>query len=252
MLDPQPPTLTGKVALITGAARRIGASIARTLHGQSMSVVIHYNRSRAEARSLCDELNRHRKQSAICVHADLLDSDAPARLVADAVSFHGRLDAVVNNASSFYPTPIERATASQWNDLMGTNLAAPFYVSQSAAPHLQAACGSIVNIADIHGQRPLAAHPLYSTAKAGLLMLTRALALELAPRVRVNAVSPGTILWPEGDSDEAARVRLLERTPLARRGEPGEVARAVLYLIRDATFTTGEVISVDGGRSLSE
>ncbi len=245
------------VALVTGAARRIGARIARTLHGAGMSVAIHCHRSRGEAERLCAELEAARPGSATVVTADLLalerDPDAAGALVERAAApWGGRLDALVNNASTFYPTPIGAVSAAGWRDLVGTNLAAPFFLAQAAAPRLGAARGSIVNIADVHGRRPLSGHPVYCAAKAGLVMLTRALALELGPEVRVNSVSPGTVLWPEdGGGGDADRRWIVERTALRRSGEPDDVADAVLFLVRDAKYVTGQDLAVDGGKSLS-
>ncbi len=235
------------VALVTGAARRIGAVIAETLHGADYRVVIHCRRSRAEAGALAARLNAARADSAIVIAADLLIVGEPERLVREAHAAFGRLDLLVNNASSFYPTTIGATTREQWNDLVGSNLAAPFFLCQAAAPFLKN--GAIVNLVDIHGARPLANHAVYSTAKAGLHMLTRALAKELAPGVRVNGVSPGAILWPEAETSEAEKKRIVAATPLARTGTPQDIADAVLFLARSA-YITGQIIAVDGGRSL--
>ncbi|MFZ5592754.1 MAG: pteridine reductase [Pseudomonadota bacterium] len=243
--------LTGKVALITGAAHRIGAAIARTLHDQGANLVLHYRSSRQAAQMLQEELNTCRADSVIVMQADLLDTSELPALVQRAVDTWGRLDALINNASSFYPTPIGSVTEAQWDDLTGTNLKAPFFLSQAAAPHLERHHGCIVNITDIHADRPLKAHPVYSLAKAGLVMLTKALARELGPQVRVNAVAPGAILWPESEMDEETRQHILSRTALKRQGNPEDIARAVLFLIRDAAYTSGHVLTVDGGRSLS-
>jgi pteridine reductase len=239
------------VALITGAAHRIGAHIARTLHAQGMQLVLHYRNSREAAKKLQQELNEQRPDTVVLVGADLLDHATLAAVVADAHSAWKRLDVLINNASSFYPTPVGSVTETQWNDLFGTNLKAPFFLSQAAAPHLKASRGCIVNIVDIHADRPLKRYPVYSMAKAGLVMLTRALACELGPEVRVNAVAPGAILWPEHDMDQVTQQRIISRTFLKRQGSPEHIARAVLFLIRDADYTSGQVITVDGGRSLN-
>jgi len=238
-----------QTALITGAAHRVGAAIARTLHNAGMNVVLHYRSSADAMHSLCDELEAARPGSVVALQADLLSDDLP-RLVEQAVAAWGRLDCLVNNASTFYPTPLGQATATQWDDLLGTNLRAPFFLSQAAAPWLRITGGSIVNIVDIYAERPLRDHPIYSIAKAGLTMLTKTLARELGPEVRVNAVAPGTILWPEQPVSDAYKANLLGRTALERLGSPIEVARAVLFLVQSATYTSGHILTVDGGRSL--
>lgn len=237
------------VALVTGAARRIGAAIAETLHASGHRVIIHCHRSRDEADALARGLNAARADSATVMNADLLDHAAISRLVKQAAAQWQRLDLLVNNASTFFPTPVAGTTSAQWNDLIGSNLAAPFFLSQAAAPFLQASSGAIVNLVDIHGERPLAGHAVYSTAKAGLHMLTRALAKELAPAVRVNGVSPGAILWPESGMNDDERENIVAATPLRRTGHPQDVADAVLFLAR-SPFITGQVLAVDGGRSL--
>ncbi len=238
------------VALVTGAARRIGASIARTLHGAGMNVALHYLRSRAAAETLREELEAQRPDSVTALRADLRDTASLEPLVACATQRWRRLDLLVNNASSFYPTPLAEATEAQWNDLMDTNLKAPFFLARAAAPALRRTGGSIVNIVDIHAERPLAGHPIYCVAKAGLTMLTRSLARELGPAVRVNAIAPGAILWPESGVGSDHRRRVLAGVPLGRTGEPGEVARAVLFLARDGSYITGQVLAVDGGRTV--
>lgn len=244
-------SLEGKVALITGAARRLGAAIAGGLHGGGANVVVHYNTSRGEAQQLVEALNRQRPGSAVAIQCDLLSVSDYERLIGQTASQWGRLDVLVNNASSFYPTPLGTVTEAQWEDLVGTNLKAPFFLSQAAAPHLAARDGSIVNMVDVYGEQPLAAYPVYSLAKAGLIMLTKALACELGPKVRVNAVAPGTILWPERPFAERTKRDVLAHTLLQRQGRPEEIARAVLFLVRDATYTTGRVVGVDGGRALT-
>lgn len=242
--------LQGKVALITGAGRRIGAAIARRLHGAGMNVVLHYRASAADAASLCKELNAARADTAATSEADLLDLAAIDALAREAAGRWGRLDALVNNASAFYPTPVGTITEAQWGDLIGSNLKAPVFLSQAVVPALTATGGSIVNIVDIHGERPLKDHPVYSITKAGLAMATRALARELGPAVRVNGVSPGAILWPAAGIDAAGQARIVDRIPLKRQGEPDDIARAVHFLLRDAPYVTGQIIAVDGGRSL--
>lgn len=246
----QNSALNDKVALVTGGGRRIGAEIARRLHQHNMRLVLHYHSSDAEARALQKALNKQRPDSVVLIKGDLLDNYKTAHLVQESIKVFSRLDAVVNNASSFFPTPIGDTSEHDWNDLFGTNLKAPFFLAQAAAGELKKNRGAIVNITDIYGIRPLKNHSVYSTAKAGLIMLTRALARELAPEVRVNAVAPGAILWPEHDNDEVAHQRLISRTPLKRMGTPGEIADAVLFLVRDAGFVSGHVIPVDGGRSV--
>lgn len=244
--------LAGQTALVTGGARRIGAALVRTLHAAGANVVVHCRRSRADADALAAELEATRAGSTRVVAADLQEPEACARVVDAAIDAWERLDIVVNNASTFYPTPVGAIDAASFDDLVGSNLRAPTFVAQAAAPALAATGGCIVNLADVHGLRPLDRYPVYCAAKAGLVMLTRALARELAPNVRVNAIAPGSILWPEGPAggDPAARQAVLEATPLARQGEPADVAGALMYLVRDARFVTGQVLAVDGGRGL--
>ena len=238
--------------LVTGAARRIGAAIARRLHSAGANVILHCHRSRAEAERLRDELNSERAASSAVVQADLLETRGLPGLVEDAARAFGRLDALVNNASSFYPTPFGTIGEDEWRDLMGSNLRAPLFLSQAAAPLLREARGAIVNLVDIHAERPLKDFIVYSVAKAGLAGLTRALALELGPDVRVNGVAPGAILWPDGDEHFAPseKGRIAEQTPLKRIGSPEDVAGAVKYLLFDAPFVTGQVLAVDGGRGI--
>ncbi len=248
----QENTLTGKAALITGGARRVGAEIARLLHAEGMNIAIHVRSSMDDALALKTSLEKSRTGSVKLVKGDLLDVPGLPALVDEAVAAFGRLDALVNNASSFYPTPVGSATEQQWNDLIGTNLKAPFFIAQAAWPHLKKAHGCIVNIADIHAERPIKRYPVYCAAKAGLVMLTRSLARELAPEVRVNAIAPGTIMWPEGEAELSAaqKEEMLARIPLKRTGNPGDIARTALFLIRDATYVNGQVIAVCGGRSV--
>lgn len=249
--SPNVGSLQDRVVLITGGVHRIGAHIARTLHSKGARLVLHYRNSRDAAHALQEELNEQREDSVVLVRADLLDQAALPAVVADALATWGRLDVLINNASSFYSTQLGSVTETEWEDLMGTNLKAPFFLSQAAAPHLKEQCGCIVNIADIHADRPLKRFPVYSIAKAGLVMLTKSLACELGPEVRVNAIAPGAILWPENEIDEVTQQRIVSRTFLKRQGNPDDIARAVLFLIRDANYTSGQVITVDGGRSLN-
>ena len=242
--------LQGKVVLVTGAARRIGAAIARRLHASGANVLLHYRGAEAEAASLEAELNATRAKSAAKVKADLLAPIAPRALVSAALERFGRLDLLVNNASTFYPTAVGSIETGHWEELMGSNLRAPLFLAQEAAPQLKKNGGAIVNVADIHAERPLKGYLVYSIAKAGLVALTRALALELAPEIRVNGVAPGAIAWPEdGQFELPERERIVATTPLARLGSPGEIARAVHFLAC-APFVTGQILAVDGGRSL--
>ena len=244
------PSRSG-TALVTGAARRIGAAIARALHRRGLDVAVHYRTSRDDAQALARSLDRERPGTAAAFGCDLLDSGAPEGLVSDVVARFGALDVLINNASSFYPTPFGATTEDQWDDLIGTNLKAPYFLTQAAARYLTAGRGSVVNLADIHGCNPVAGYPAYCSAKAGLIMLTRALALELGPEVRVNAVAPGIALWPVGDCDVAAHERAERLVPLRRPGSAEEVADAVTWLALDAPYTTGEVLAVDGGRGIA-
>jgi len=245
-------TLDGRWALVTGAAKRIGAVIASTLHDAGANVAIHYHRSAADAEQLAADLNRRRPKSAFTVGADMLDIADIERMAADVVKRIGsnKLDVLVNNASSFYPTPLGTVTPEQWQDLMGSNLKAPLFLSQALLPALRAARGVIINIVDVHSQRPLRDHPVYGAAKAGLAMLTRSLAKDLGPDVRVNGVSPGAILWPDEGMTESLRAAIVKQTALKRTGEPQDIARTVLFLVRDAPYITGQIIAVDGGRSV--
>ncbi len=243
-------TLNDKVILVTGAARRIGAAIVTCLHENGARVAIHYRGSADDARKLADELESHRADSAAAFQADLLDIESLPALINSVVQWGGRLDGLVNNASSFYPTPVGTITEEQWDELIGSNLKAPLFLSQAAANSLSDNNGAIVNIVDIHADRPLRDHPVYGPAKAGLAMLTRSLAKDLAPSVRVNGVSPGAILWPENGMTEAVRRNILDQIPLERAGNPQDIAACVLYLLRDATYVTGQIIPVDGGRSI--
>lgn len=242
--------LAGRTALITGGAHRIGATIARALHAQGMNLLIHYRHSDTAARDLKAELEQTRLQSVQLQRADLLRKGSAERLVQGCLKHWGRIDALINNASSFYPTPVGKIDEAQWLDLMGTNLKAPLFLSQAAATHLGKRQGNIVNLVDIHADRPLKQHTVYSVAKAGLVMLTKSLARELGPKVRVNAVAPGAILWPEQGLSSKAKKQIVEGTALKRHGHPDDIARAVVYLLRDADYMTGQVLTLDGGRSL--
>ncbi|MBT8066837.1 MAG: pteridine reductase [Gammaproteobacteria bacterium] len=242
--------LNGKVVLVTGAARRIGAAIVTRLHAEGAAVAIHYRSSSLEAEDLAERLNKQRNNSAATFKADLLDMAQISPLIAEVCDWLGRLDALVNNASTFYPTPVGSITDEHWQDLMGSNLKAPLFLSQAAAPELAKQHGAIVNIVDIHSQRPLRNHAVYGPAKAGLAMLTRSLAKDLAPEIRVNGVSPGAILWPEDGMSDAAQKSILRQVPLQRPGEPDDIAGCVSYLLRDADYVTGQIIAVDGGRSV--
>ena len=242
-----------KVALITGGARRVGAAVCRSLHAAGLDLMVHYRSSADDARALQAELNAVRAESVALVQADLLNVSSLPSMVNDTVRQFGRLDVLINNASSYYPTPVGEVGEGEWEDLMGTNLKTPLFLSQAAAPHLKRNHGCIINIVDIHADRPMRNYLVYSVAKGGLLALTRALASELGPEVRVNGVSPGVILWPEDErwSDEVARQRIIHTTLLKRVGEPEDIARTVRFLVLDAPYVTGQIIAVDGGRSIS-
>lgn len=247
---PSPNSLSDKVALVTGAARRIGAAIATRLHSAGANVAIHYRDSSGEAAALAEKLNAERSNSATIIDADLTITSNLPDLVEAVVAWRGQLDILINNASSFYPTPPGEITEAHWDDLIGSNLKAPLFLSQAALPELQKTHGVIINLVDIHSRRPLKNHTVYGIAKAGLAMLTRSLAKDLAPAVRVNGVSPGAILWPEDDLNDATKQSILRQVPLARAGDPDDIAGCVLYLVRDATYVTGQIIAVDGGRSI--
>ena len=245
-------SLSGKVVLVTGGAKRVGAAIARRLHREGANLMIHYRGSEREAKALRTELNAARADSVALLQADLLDVMGLPEIVKNTVGRFERLDALGNNASSFFPTPVGEMTAASWDSLVGANLRAPLFLSQAAAPHLKKTGGAIVNITDIHAERPLKGYVIYSIAKTGLAGLTRSLARELAPEVRVNGVAPGAIVWPEdGSWDDLTRQRIVSHTLLRRTGEPDDIARAVYYLIADAPYVTGQIIAVDGGRSIN-
>jgi len=243
-------SLKDQVVLITGGARRVGAEVAKALHAAGANIFIHYRSSAAAAISLADSLNRLRPQSAAIHAAQLSAADAPEKLVAAALLEFGRLDVLINNASSFYPTPVGQISPAQWDDLVGSNMKAPLFLAQAAVPSLQARRGLIINMVDIHALRPLKAHPVYCAAKAGLVMLTKSLARELGPNIRVNGIAPGPVLWPEGDMDEELKREIVDRTALKRAGSPQDIARTALFLAAEAPYITGQIIAVDGGRSI--
>ena len=242
--------LNNKVALVTGAARRIGEAIVRGLHADGARVAVHYRESVKDAEELVGELNSLRANSAAAFQLDLHDCDAMPRLIDDVAAWGGGLDILVNNASAFYPTPPGDISGKQWDELVGPNLKAPLFLSQAAIPELRRSRGNIINIVDIHAQRPLRNHSVYGVTKAGLAMLTRSLAKDLSPEIRVNGVSPGAILWPEDDMGDDVKKSILEQIPLQRTGDPQDIAGCVLFLARDAAYVTGQIIAVDGGRSL--
>jgi pteridine reductase len=244
--------LSGKVVLVTGGAKRVGAAIARRLHREGANLMLHYRGSEREAKALRAELNAARADSVALVQADLLDVHGLPEIVRNTLGRFDRLDALVNNASAFFSTPVGEMTPASWESLIGANLRAPLFLSQAAAPQLKKTGGAIVNITDIHAERPLKGYVIYSVAKTGLAGLTRSLARELAPEVRVNGVAPGAIVWPEdGSWDDLTRQRIVSHTLLKRTGEPDDIARAVHYLIAEAPYVTGQIIAVDGGRSIN-
>jgi pteridine reductase len=245
--------MQGKTVLVTGGAKRIGAAIVRRLHAAGANVAIHCRSSLYDALALRAELNEKRADSACTIQADLMEVSSLPRVVEETVQLFGHLDALVNNASSFYPTPLDKLTEQQWNDLLGTNLKAPLFLAQAAAPELRRRHGCIVNIVDIHADFPMHGHLLYNVAKTGLAGLTRALAQELAPQIRVNGIAPGVNLWPESEAwqDEEQRRKIIAHTLLKREGEPDDIARTVQFLIADAPYITGQIIAVDGGRSIN-
>jgi pteridine reductase len=242
--------LKGKTAFITGAARRVGAEIARTLHAAGANTVLHYRSSYEDAAELAKELNATRPGSAAVVSGDLLETSTLPDLAKAAAAAFGGLDILVNNASSFYPTPVGDITELDWDDLIGTNLKAPLFLTQAATPALHEARGVVINLCDIHGMRPLRRHPVYSAAKAGLIMLTRSLARELGPHVRVNGIAPGPVMWPEDGVDSELQAEIIDRTALKRPGSASDVARAALFFAAEAPYITGQILAVDGGRSV--
>lgn len=244
------PATEIRTALITGAARRIGAAITRALHAAGYNVIIHCRLSQQPASELADELNAQRADSARVIQADLNDDTVYNLLIEQAYQCWQRLDLLVNNASSFYPTPLGKISLSDWENLVNSNMKAPLFLSQAAMPYLKQVNGNIINMLDIHGIRPMKNHTVYCAAKAGLDMVTRSLAKEMGPEVRVNGVAPGAILWPENDMPEHTKTLILERTALKRPGDPEDVAKTVVFLSNEATYITGQVIAVDGGRSI--
>ncbi|QAU24975.1 pteridine reductase [Dyella sp. M7H15-1] len=239
------------VALITGGTKRVGAVIARTLHAAGYDLALHCRHSVDEAHALAEELHAQRGDSVLVLQAELADISALPQRVDDTLTRYGRLDALVNNASAFYPTPIGTATAAQWNELFASNAQAPFFLAQAAMPALRATHGAIVNIVDIYATRAIARYPIYVMAKGALVAMTRTLALDLAPEIRVNGVAPGAVMWPSDGKPYDDQQTMLACTPLGRAGTPEDVAGAVLWLLRDAPYVTGQIISVDGGRSIS-
>ncbi len=239
-----------KWALVTGGAKRIGATIAETLHNNGFNVAIHYNSSSDSAEQLCAQFNAKKQNSSIAIGADLLDQSSLENLIPSLIEKTKRLDVLVNNASTFYPTPIEKIALEDWENLFGTNLKAPLFLSKYAAKYLRQSRGTIINIIDIHSKKPLKDHPIYGSAKSGLAMLTRSLASDLAPAVRVNGISPGLILWPENNPSDQVKNNILQQIPLKKIGTSEDIANCVLFLIEDAPYITGEIIAVDGGRSM--
>jgi pteridine reductase len=243
-------SLNGKCVLITGAAKRLGAAMARTAHEAGANLAIHYRESKKHADELVNQLNAQRDNSARAFQADLLDTKSHKPLIDSVVSAFGRLDVLINNASTFYPTPFGTITEEQWKDLLGTNLKVPMFLSQAAVPALRNTEGLILNMVDIHAQRPLLNHPTYSVAKSGLVMLTKSMARELGPAIRVNGIAPGPVLWPDV-IDPALKEEIISKTALKRSGSPDDIARAALYFMKDAPFVTGQILAVDGGRSVA-
>ena len=243
-------SLAGKVALITGGAKRLGNAIAHALHAQGAQLVIHYRSSQAAAEALVAELNGQRPNSALALHCNLLETPALPTLIDQTIQHFGRLDMLINNASSFYPTPMGSIDESQWDDLFASNLKAPLFLAQAAAPHLRATQGLILNMVDIHAQRPLPNYTVYCLAKAGLITLTKSLARELGPDIRVNAIAPGPVLWPEQPMNEALQQEIIGKTALKRQGSPQDIALAAVYFAKDAPYVTGQILAVDGGRSI--
>lgn len=244
--------LAGQVALITGAARRIGAEIAKTLHEVGMNIVLHYYASEEEAMNLYQQLNKKRHHSALVVRAELLDPESGKFLIKQALSAWNRLDVLVNNASRFYKTELGEVTDFEWDDLLNSNLKVPFFLAQAAAPHLRKTKGSIINITDIHGERPLRQYSVYCISKGGLTLMTKALAKEWGPDIRVNAIAPGAVIWPEGENvlSDTEKQNIIDHISLQRIGSAEDIAKAVLFFVRDATYVTGQILAVDGGRML--
>lgn len=242
--------LSGKWALITGAGKRIGATVAARLHSAGANIAVHYFRSSDSADELASVLNANRPDSAFSVGADIRQTDQLNKLIEQIVAAAGRLDILINNASSFFPTKLGTVTESDWNDLVNSNLKAPLFLTQAALPHLRATHGTIINMIDIHATRPLRDHHVYGAAKAGLAMLTRSLARDLAPEIRVNGIAPGAILWPDDGMSDTIKDSIVRKIPLGRPGEPDDIAKAILFLVQDAPYITGQILAVDGGRSI--
>lgn len=241
----------GQVAIVTGAAKRIGATTVRHLHARGLNVLVHYRGSKSEAEALASELNTARSGSVQTIQANLADDDTPEALVSAAIEQFGRIDLLINNASAFYPNDVDESNPEQWDDLMASNLRAPYFLSKAARPHLARRGGAIINLVDIHGMVPLAEHSIYCQAKAGLIMQTRTLAKELAPSIRVNGVAPGAILWPEHEDALEAAASTLAKIPLGHKGRPEDIAGAICFLAFDAPYITGQILAVDGGRTLN-
>lgn len=240
-----------KTALVTGGSKRIGAATVRLLHQAGYNIVIHCRLSRQAADNLADELNSDREDSAKVIQGNLNDETIYNSLIEQAFRCWNRLDVLVNNASSFYPTPVGSITMDDWHNLVNSNMKAPLFLAQAAVPYLKQTQGNIVNMLDVHAQRPMKEHPVYCAAKAGLAMLTMSLAKELGPDIRVNGVAPGAILWPDNDMPEHTKQLILERTSLKKPGDPIDIARTILFLVRDADYITGQIIAVDGGRTIN-
>jgi pteridine reductase len=243
--------IENRVVLITGAAQRIGAETARLLHSKGFNIIIHYRSSGAAADALCQQLNHQRKNSAACLQADLCSTKAVKELAVTAERVWGRIDALINNASSFYPTAVAEATEDDWQALIDSNLKGPYFLTQALVDSLRKQQGCVINIVDIHSEKPLRDHSIYSIAKAGVAMMTKSLAKELAPDIRVNGVSPGAILWPQQEMPAQQKNAILNKIPLARTGEPNDIARTIAFLIEQAPYISGQIIAVDGGRSLN-
>jgi pteridine reductase len=240
----------GKVALITGGAKRVGASIACVLHARGMRVIIHYHHSEHEAKQLCERLNQDRPESAVCIQANLQHSAYIPELITLAIQTWGRLDVLINNAAVFQPSPLESLNPEKWSNTLNSNLTAPLFLSIEAAPYLKKTQGCIVNMVDIRANQPLKGYAHYCISKAGLVMATKSLALEWAPDIRVNAIAPGVALWSDAES-EMMQKKIINRTPLKRAGTPEDIAKGVCFLIEDASYMTGQVLTIDGGRSLA-
>lgn len=238
-----------KVILITGAAHRVGAQTTRTLHANGANIVLHYRRSRAGAEQLAQELNTIRADSVKTVCADLDDFSSYATLIEESQAQFGKLNGLINNASEFFPSNLGEVTLEHWDRLMNSNLKAPFFLSQAAIPYLKQTNGNIINIVDIHADKPMKDYTVYCIAKAGLAMLTKSLAKELGPEIRVNGIAPGAVMWPD-DMPEAVRQDIISRTALKQVGSAQDIAKAILFILRDATYVTGQILAVDGGRSL--